>query len=1195
MPLSLPPPPPQPLLFDLERPPSPAEEEDVPSTAYEGIELTVYGLNRTTPLSASEHLRRLIEETKARPGLSTEAQNALVPHPWADLLQGVRKSLIETYPDIRAQWRTHAGLDKTRRLTFAMDSQAQAQEVRPKIDKWLEKRKYCTLMTFTSRASGTWRIIYDFLDPAHVDAIFHSLPVIGGCTYYPTRPRFIIPSYGYQIAILGCRDWQSAKTTLDHCIELGGDVYTAVLHDWDSTLKVTDSGPVLEAFLSRHILGRHISSPPQPGLLYCLNSSGLFLRQGATDRERSSLELQQLRHELDAVRQQGLEQIRTLYSTLALTNDAITAMSARLDHSLAVMTNLAAQHALDMQANQLEFSIADLRREHDQCQLILVLSEQVPEEMCQHSLRRMRECEEQLNDRRRQVMELWKRMSILGPRSPTPGEPTLPPPTPSPVPAPAVPPVEASGFPETASPRELNMDTAPPHIWVLNETKSPHPMSDRIHTPGYHKYESPGLKLDRGRGGKWGVIVGVKPTLHAQQLDTDPRFCGRLIALDIVISTTNGRGYIHRFLGLYAPWDPGAEGAATQEFWQYVAGLCCAAPHSWSIIGDCNTTMLSSGSLGRTHHSASRLAYSEFLRTSNGIDVWASQGDSAARYAFTCKSSSGLGLSVIDRVAISRRGIYSATCMTLQDFIPATDHWAVRAMIALAAPLSVDHAALQSPDDPSILVTSASGIKEATVRYFSSLFTRTPRVPSQKPWMTTPSIAHIHLRMLLRKGNPRPSPGPDLWEKWCIKALSDSALSHSVKPAIVSTIFKRGVRTDLANYRGITCSNLLKNLPFAGRNQLLAPYAAEHGILPQTQVATQPRVQARDLVSFLAQVDVYAHRHKQPLFVLRRDQQKGFDRLEPEGFYDAVQAYGLPRALADLDRSAQHCVPYQVKTAYGLTTSFTVSGVTQQGGPFSPLKSTLTTSMVNHWLSDVMAPEDCLTLMSRQGALGKPHIPDDHLHLRVLMVEAMDDSILLMPSLTALRTAALHADHFQAAYGWETNWAKSLLYTTQPPPSFGSNTTTMPSVDPTNPDSPHTTLHPVPITTNFFEFLRIQINDPNAQYEKIRHIISHFSFPNLPTRLPLTALRRILTSCLVSRIRPYLSYQPLPRSSVLDLDRLLAHHIHDYLGFPFHFSTHLLFAPLSHLGFEFCSLSQLNDAAAIEGLLRDLNHHVPAF
>ena len=79
---------------------------------------------------------------------------------------------------------------------------------------------------------------------------------------------------------------------------------------------------------------------------------------------------------------------------------------------------------------------------------------------------------------------------------------------------------------------------------------------------------------------------------------------------------------------------------------------------------------------------------------------------------------------------------------------------------------------------------------------------------------------------MLRKGNPRPAPGPDLWEKWCIRSLSDTSLSlvldlvnyeisashfpDCVKPVIMSTIFKRGPRTDLANYRGITCSNLCR-------------------------------------------------------------------------------------------------------------------------------------------------------------------------------------------------------------------------------------------------------------------------------------------------------------------------------------------------------------------------------------------------
>ena len=37
---------------------------------------------------------------------------------------------------------------------------------------------------------------------------------------------------------------------------------------------------------------------------------------------------------------------------------------------------------------------------------------------------------------------------------------------------------------------------------------------------------------------------------------------------------------------------------------------------------------------------------------------------------------------------------------------------------------------------------------------------------------------------------------------------------------------------------------------------------------------------------------------------------KGFDCLEPEGFYDAVRAYGLPTAIVDFDLSAQTDVPY---------------------------------------------------------------------------------------------------------------------------------------------------------------------------------------------------------------------------------------------------------------------------------------------
>ncbi|KAI0039606.1 hypothetical protein FA95DRAFT_1503927, partial [Auriscalpium vulgare] len=201
--------------------------------------------------------------------------------------------------------------------------------------------------------------------------------------------------------------------------------------------------------------------------------------------------------------------------------------------------------------------------------------------------------------------------------------------------------------------------------------------------------------------------------------------------------------------------------------------------------------------------------------------------------------------------------------------------------------------ALVDPDNPSLILTDPPAVKSATRDYFSRLYHHDD-IPADtdKPWLQTHSVEAIRqrtaadpfqwprpmslseLRCLLRKGNQRPSPGPDKWEKWFVTHLSDTALtivlellnyeisrSHFpdvVKPSTLSTIHKRGSKLDLANYRG---------------------------------------------------VESWAHRERVTVFALRRDQQKGFDRLSPEGFYDAISAYGLPSSIADLDSSAQTDVP----------------------------------------------------------------------------------------------------------------------------------------------------------------------------------------------------------------------------------------------------------------------------------------------
>jgi hypothetical protein len=538
-------------------------------------------------------------------------------------------------------------------------------------------------------------------------------------------------------------------------------------------------------------------------------------------------------------------------------------------------------------------------------------------------------------------------------------------------------------------------------------------------------------------------------------------------------------------------------------------------------------------------------------------------------------------------------------------------------------PLALNLATDQEPD---CIVTGPSPVKDATVNYFLNLYHRTERPPQHKPWLTTPSVLTIKestshspfpwpvllsisdLRKLLSKGNARPTPGPDGWEKWFLKHLRDDALSpvlsllnyiissshfpDCLKPTNISTIHKRGPTTFLSNYRGIACNNVLLNLPFAWLNYLLTPYLAQHRVIPECQVATQPGTQGRDLISYVSQVERWASREAVPLFILQRDQRKGFDMLEPQGFYDALSAYGLPESIIDLDRSSQLQVPYRVKTAYGFTDPFIVNGVTKQGGSLSPLKCTLTTSLCNRWMHDLQGNE--FIIQTHQARLGSPHTPTDSTSLSVSMIEAMDDSLIIKPSLSSLKTSARLADRFQATYGWETEWRKSALYIygTQVPDSAELH---MPSVDYTDPQSPRTSWHPIPVVTDHTTFLRVPINQPDKQFAFLQDVISNFHFPLSAARLPLTVLRRLVSQCVISKIRPHLALQPISDNNAAKLDSLLASKIHQYLHFPFRFHTILFSTPLDLRGLGFPSIARLNASLAVSGLHHDLTHHLPSF
>ena len=541
--------------------------------------------------------------------------------------------------------------------------------------------------------------------------------------------------------------------------------------------------------------------------------------------------------------------------------------------------------------------------------------------------------------------------------------------------------------------------------------------------------------------------------------------------------------------------------------------------------------------------------------------------------------------------------------------------------------------AVNSYSQPGEIMTEPEKVKSATCEYLNNLYCRSQPPEMEKPWMITPSVTEVKhrvesdpfqwprkanladFRAMLRKGNQRPAPGPDGWEKWCVKSLSDDVLQlvldlHNyevvnasfpgdIKDMTCTMFHKRNLRTDLANWRGIMLSNFLANSPMTWLTNLLTAYTSRMNIIPETQVATQQGVQTRDVISYLSSVKCFAQRNRQTIYALQRDQMKGFDYLAPQGFYDAIEAYGLPRTIADLDRAAQSHTKVYVRTAFGIAGPIVVNAVTKQGGPASPLKSTLTTSLGHRYLDDLAAKENG-TLVMETGNVREqkePHNPDHWTRAQITMVEATDDSIIFAKDLPTLQKFTFAMEKFQYAYGWLTSWKKTVAYGICVPDSEQSDSVQMPSITVErggyNPEK--ITWHDVPLKLGEIQFLRTRVDDTLGRFEELQDFIKNFKFPKFSVRTPITLARKIVAQNIISRCRALLSLQPIKHADAEQLDRNIASKIHELLRFPYAPNTKVLTLPLNQQGLDFPSVARINAGIAVEGLMRDLNHHIKAY
>ncbi|KAJ7168160.1 hypothetical protein C8R43DRAFT_833238, partial [Mycena crocata] len=137
--------------------------------------------------------------------------------------------------------------------------------------------------------------------------------------------------------------------------------------------------------------------------------------------------------------------------------------------------------------------------------------------------------------------------------------------------------------------------------------------------------------------------------------------------------------------------------------------------------------------------------------------------------------------------------------------------------------------------------------------------------------------------------------------------------------------------------------------------------------------------------------------------------------------------------------------------------------------------------------------------------------------------------------------------------------------------------------------------HDVPVIRTGLVFLNAKVDDPGVRFNEMKDIIDAFAFPRLTGRLPITLLRKMVAQNVISRCRALMSLQPIKQVDAEALDARVSGKIHAILGMPFAPSSKILTLPVALHGLGFQSLARINAGIVVDGLARDLNHHIAAY
>ena len=188
---------------------------------------------------------------------------------------------------------------------------------------------------------------------------------------------------------------------------------------------------------------------------------------------------------------------------------------------------------------------------------------------------------------------------------------------------------------------------------------------------------------------------------------------------------------------------------------------------------------------------------------------------------------------------------------------------------------------------------------------------------------------------------------PEIILKLFNSILGRGKLVTKWKTSIITTIYKKGSKTDPSNYRGISLISCLAKLFSAVLNNRLINYLDHNSILSNQQLGFRSGNRTSDaLVCIRNMIDYYCHKSSQHIFGCFVDFQKAFDSIPRYKLFEKLKKHKITgnffNTLLDMYTDDSSCI----KIGDKMTNTFVCNQGVKQGCILSP-------TLFNVYLSDL--------------------------------------------------------------------------------------------------------------------------------------------------------------------------------------------------------------------------------------------------